>query len=97
MELIELRRDMDRLEHRYASLLAVADRRCLAWADGQSSTGSWVQARTGQTRRDANHGLAAGRALELLPVVDKAWAQGEISTSAACEIAAARRETYGEI
>ena len=43
----------------------------------------WVQYETGQRLRDARLALATGKAVETLPLVAKAWAQGEISANAA--------------
>jgi hypothetical protein len=97
VEIIEVRRQLDRLEHHYATLVTVADRRTLAWADGSPSTAAWVQARTGQARRDVYRVLNAGRLLEDLPILDAAWAAGEISTSLAVEIAAGRRDAHGDV
>lgn len=97
MELFDLRRQLDRLEHRYAALLAVAERRMLAYADGHGSTPAWAQAKTGTARRDANRALKTGLLMDTLPTVDKAWSQGEISTSAAMEIADGRVETHADV
>jgi hypothetical protein len=53
-----------------------------------------VQLQTGQRFRDARVSLATGQACETLPLMAKAWAQGEISTSAAATIALGRREHH---
>ena len=95
-ELFGLCGALDRIEHRVATLSAAADRRALAWADGHGSTPAWIQAKTGTSRRDAKALLSAGLALDSLPLVDKAWAQGEISTSAATTITTGRRAQFSD-
>jgi Domain of unknown function (DUF222) len=88
---IELRRDNDRREAAAARLLLALHRRGIPSGDGASSTPVWVQFQTGQRVRDARASLAAGRACETLPLVAKAWGQGEISANAAGTIAQGRR------
>ena len=100
-EAIAGRRVSDRLESRNAALLAAVHRRGIALGDGAASTASWVQWQTGQCRKDAKQSLDAGLACESLPLTAKAWAQGEISASAAHAICAGRPDgheaAYGEI
>jgi hypothetical protein len=50
-----------------------------------------VQFQTGQRLRDARISLATGKACASLPLVAKAWSQGEISANAAGTIAQGRR------
>src|SRR4051812_8037710 len=87
-EFVEVRGLIDRLEHRAATMLARAHHRGVPAGDGASSTPVWVQWKTGQRAGDAKLSLHAGLALEQLPLTDKAWAQGEISASAARTICA---------
>ena len=93
-ELIELSHESDRLDHRRALLLVAVHRRGLANSDGQSSTPMWAQVHIGQRAREARALLDAGLACESLPLTDKAWAQGEISSSAARTICAGRPEGH---
>jgi hypothetical protein len=88
---IEARREIDRLERYAAGLLVSVSGRGIPSGDGASSTPAWVQLQTGQRFRDARVSLAAGQACETLPLMAKAWAQGEISASAAATIALGRR------
>jgi hypothetical protein len=100
-EAIEGRRVSDRLESRNAAILAAVHRRGIASGDGAASTASWMQWQTGQSRSDAHRTLRTGLACATLPSTAKAWAQGEISTSAAHAICAGRPDgheaAYGEI
>jgi hypothetical protein len=57
----------------------------------------WVQFQTGQRLRDARLALATGKAVETLPLVAKAWAQGEISANAAATICQGRRVGHEDI
>lgn len=93
-ELIELSRESDRIDHRRALLLAAVHRRGLANSDGTSSTPMWVQVHTGQRAGEARALLDAGLACEALPLTAKAWAQGEISSSAARTICAGRPDGH---
>jgi Domain of unknown function (DUF222) len=80
---LALRREIDRQEAVAARLLVGVARRGIPAGDGAASTPAWVQFETGQRFTDAKASLSAGRACEVLPVTAKAWAQGEISASAA--------------
>jgi hypothetical protein len=88
---IEARREIDRLESYAACLLVSAHGRGVPAGEGASSTPAWVQFGTGQRFRDARISLHTGNACETLPLVAKAWAQGEISANAAATIAQGRR------
>ncbi len=96
-EYAQLRREIDRQEHRAAALLVAVHQRGIACAAGASSTPAWVQWQTGQRWRDAKVSLDAGLACDVLPLVDKAWAQGEISASAAAVIGAGRVDAHGDV
>jgi hypothetical protein len=87
---IEARREIDRLERYAAGLLVSAHGRGVPAGEGATSTPVWVQFQTGQRFRDARISLATGKACEKLPLVAKAWAQGEMSASAAATIAQGR-------
>jgi hypothetical protein len=95
-EFVELSRESDRLEHRRARLLAAIHRRGIPFESGASSTPAWVQAHTGQRVGEARSSLEAGLALETLPLTAKAWAQGEISASAARAICEGRPDGHGD-
>ena len=79
---IALRRELDRQDAFAAELLAGLHHRGIAARDGAPSAPAWSQVQTGQRWADAKASLDAGLACESLPLTAKAWAQGEISTSA---------------
>jgi hypothetical protein len=95
--LVALRREVDRQEAFAAELLAAAHHRTIPAGDGSSSTPAWVQSRTGQRYGDAKASLDAGLACESLPLTAKAWAQGEISTSAARTICRGQRPGHEDV
>src|SRR5436305_14590321 len=78
-EFVELRRENDRLAAREAQLLAALHHRMIPLADGAGSPRAWVEWKTGQRRADARASLDAGLACEEMPLLAKAWQQGEIS------------------
>jgi hypothetical protein len=94
---IELRRENDRREAVAARLLVALHGRGIPAGEGATSTPVWVQFHTGQRFRDARISLATGRACESLPLVAKAWAQGEISADAAAAIAQGRRSGHRDV
>jgi hypothetical protein len=63
-------------------LVGVHDR-LVPFGEGASSTPAWAQWRAGQRAGEAKASLEAGLACEQLTLTAKAWAQGEISASAA--------------
>jgi hypothetical protein len=85
-EFIALRRDMDRLEAVAARPLVGVHERLVPFGDGASSTPAWAQWKAGQRINDAKASLDAGLAGAQMPLTAKAWAQGEISSSAARSI-----------
>ena len=101
IELRELSRTIDRLEHRRAVLIAAVHGRQIPDGVGAVSTPAWVQHETGLPIRDARQALASGVAMETLPLTSKAWAQGEISAGAAHTIVRGvpegHEDAYGEI
>jgi hypothetical protein len=80
---VQVRCEIDRLERYAARMLVGVHGRGVRAGEGASSTPVWVQSETGQRLRDARLALATGKACESLPLVAKAWAQGEISANAA--------------
>src|SRR4051794_32537456 len=80
---IEVRREIDQLEALAARLLVNVEGRGIPFGEGASSTSAWSQWRTGQRWKEAKASCDAGALSERLPLTAKAWAQGEISTSAA--------------
>jgi hypothetical protein len=94
---IELRRENDRREAVAARLLVALHGRGIPVGEGATSTPVWVQFQTGQRLRDARISLATGKACEALPLVAKAWAQGEISADAAATIAQGRRTGHADV
>jgi Domain of unknown function (DUF222) len=98
---LALRREIDRLEACAGRLLATLHHRVIPAGDGASSTPVWVQWQTGQRVSEAKAALATAIGCKSLPLAQKAWVQGEISTSAARTIAQGRRagheDVYAEI
>ena len=94
---IEARREIDRLESYAAGMLVGVHRRGVPAGEGATSTPMWVQFQTGQRFRDARISLATGKACETLPLVAKAWAQGEISANAAATIGQGRRAGHEDV
>jgi hypothetical protein len=95
--IIALRREVDRAEAFAARLVAVAHHRTIPAGDGAASTPAWLQWQTGQRVSEAKAVLAAGLACESLPLTAKAWAQGEISSSAARTIVRGRRDGFDDV
>ena len=75
-ELVGLRREMDRLDAKYAELVSSANRRGVGREDGHHSTGAWIRWQTGQTLGQIRSVQAAGEVAELLPATGSAWAAG---------------------
>jgi hypothetical protein len=94
---IRLRGDIDRQEAFAARLLAGVHHRGIPSGDGAASTPAWAQAQTGQRWSDAKASLDAGRVCESLPRTAKAWAQGEISASAARTICRGQRAGHEDV
>jgi Domain of unknown function (DUF222) len=88
---------IDRLEAAAARLLAAAHHRTIPLGEGASSTPAWSQAQTGQRYSDAKATLEAGLGCESLPLTAKAWAQGEISASAARTICRGQRAGHEDV
>jgi hypothetical protein len=93
-ELVEMSREMDRLEHRRAVVLLAIDRRGIPSGVGAVSAAAWAQRQTGISVREARDALDAAAACESLPLTAKAWTQGEISASAARAISRGRPDGH---
>jgi Domain of unknown function (DUF222) len=94
---VELRRMIDRLEAVDARVLASVHQRMIHLGDGSPSAAAWSQAQTGQRLSEARALLQSGLACASLPLVAKAWAQGEISTVSARAICGGRKAGYEDI
>jgi hypothetical protein len=92
--IIALRRDIDRCEAFAARLVVAVAQRGIASGEGAHSTGAWMRYQTGQRNGEANASLSAGMACESMPLLAKAWGQGEISASAARTISRGRRDGH---
>src|SRR5690242_15712659 len=93
-ELVALRREIDRMEARFARLAWAGHQRGIGAADGSPSTQAWLRRHTGMREGDARASVDAGRVCELLPKIGQAWREGEITGGAAKTIAAARVEGH---
>ena len=91
------RRDLDRLEAVAARLLVGVHERLVPFGAGASSTPAWAQWKAGQRFQDVKASLDAGFACEQLPLTAKAWAQGEISSSAARSITHGMRDGHEDL
>ncbi len=94
---IDVRRGIDRAEAFAARLLVAIAGRGIPAGDGASSAPAWAQLQTGQRFRDARISLKAGDACDTMPLMAKAWTQGEISVSAATTIAIGRRAGHEDV
>jgi hypothetical protein len=88
---IALRREIDQREAFAARLVVAVQQRGIATGEGAHSTAAWMRYETGQRIGEANASLTAGTVCETMPLLAKAWAQGEISASAARTISRGRR------
>jgi len=89
-ELVVVRRQIDRLEARFAELAWAAHRRGIGSADGCASTAAWLRWRAGMREGDARGAIEAGEICQLLPDTGAAWVAGEISSGAARTIVGTR-------
>ncbi len=90
MDLITLRRQLDRMEAVYTRLARAAECRGIGLEDGARSTAAWIAWKTGRTSSAVHHTLKVGEVCELLPRTAALWAAGEITTPAVEAITAAR-------
>lgn len=78
-ELVELRREIDQLELRFARVLARFERSREWVSDGAPSFTAWVRTRCAMTGGAAAQRVAVARTLSALPEVDAALEAGEVS------------------
>ena len=93
----DVRREIDRLESVAAGLLASIEGRRIPYGDGATSAPAWAQWQAGRRWQDAKASLDAGRVRERLPATHRAWADGEISASAARTICRGIREGHEDV
>ena len=93
----ELGDRLDQIEHagrvieaERGRALAEIERRRVFAADGHLSAAAWLAHRQGVSRRSAEAAVRRARALESMPSVAQAFAEGEVSTSAVDVLAFAR-------
>jgi hypothetical protein len=90
VDLVSLRRSMDRLDGVFARWVVTAQGRGIGLADGHGSMPAWLGWKTGIRRASVNQAIRVGEAAELLAETGAAWRNGEISTGAMETIASAR-------
>ena len=89
-ELIGLRREIDRLEARFAQLAWAGHERGIGGVDGSPSTQAWLRRHTGIRTGEARTAIEAGEVAELLASIGAGWRDGAITATAVRTIAAAR-------
>lgn len=90
LDLVRLRRQIDRLEAAFADRALAANRRGIGLADGHRSTPAWLAWKAGMHRGTVSRSLRHAEVCELLPATGRAWREGEITAAAVELIAAAR-------
>ena len=96
--LLAVRAEMDRLEAVFAGLAHAGHVRGVGSVDGAASTAAWLRHRAGMREGDAKAAIQCGAVCELLPAIDRAWRDGEISTGAVRVIAEGRVKGFdGEL
>jgi hypothetical protein len=88
----ELERATRIIEAERARRLCELDRRRVFAADGHLSTAAWLAHRQGLSRRAAEGAVRRAQALEEMSEVARAFAEGEVSTSAVDELARASEQ-----
>ncbi len=87
-ELVEIRRQIDALEYRFAKVLARFEK-SREWAgDGAASATAWLRWKCRLPANAATQRVGLARTLEALPEVDQVFAEGEIGFSHASSISA---------
>jgi hypothetical protein len=89
-ELVALRREIDRMEARFARLAWAGHRRGIGAVDGAPSTQAWLRRHTGMREGDARAAIETGEVSELLPSIGDAWRHGSVTTGAVRTITGAR-------
>jgi hypothetical protein len=90
LDLVRLRRQIDRLEAAFSDRTLAANRRGVGLADGHRSTPAWLAWKAGMHRGAVNRSLRHAEVCELLPETGRAWRDGEITAAAVELIANAR-------
>ena len=90
VDLIRLRRQMDRLDAAFAQRAQDANRNGVGVEDGHVSTPAWVAWKTGMHRSAVSKVLRTADVCELLPDTGLAWREGRVSTTAIEVITSAR-------
>ena len=94
--IVELHRQLDRLDAFLVATIAVFDK-AQAWqADGAQSAAAWLSTRCRLPRGMARSRVRLGRDLRALPVCETAWMGGEIGHAHVAAIAAVRRPETDE-
>ena len=93
-ELVALRREIDRMEARFARLAWAGHQRGIGAVDGSPSTQAWLRRHTGMREGDARAAIENGSVSELLPSIGVAWRDGSVTTGAVRTIAGARVEGH---
>src|SRR4051812_34815067 len=93
-ELVALRREIDRMEARFARLAWAGHRRGIGNVDGSPSTQAWLRRHTGMRDGDARAAIETGSVSELLPMIGAAWRDGGITIGAVRTISGARVEGH---
>ena len=89
VDVVRLRRSIERLEHSWLLAVRAAERRGDWQAEGFVNTASWLRERCRLTHGSAAASVSLARALERLPRVSAAFASGAISRTHAQVIARA--------
>jgi hypothetical protein len=89
-DVVEIKTAIRALEAESARRIAELERRRSFERDGHLSITSWVEARFGETWSQAARDVRLARGLDALPDVRDALAEGEVATSAALTLVAAR-------
>lgn len=87
-ELVEIRRQIDALEYRFAKILARFEKSHECGADGAVSPTAWLRWKCRLPANAAAQRLGLARTLEALPEVDQAFGEGEIGFAHAASISA---------
>ena len=96
VDVLRLRRQMDRLEAAFAERTSAANRRAVGLVDGHQSTPAWVAWKTGMPRGAVARVLRTADVCELLPATNAAWRSGEITSTAVDMIVSARVQNFDE-
>ncbi|MGZ6888248.1 MAG: DUF222 domain-containing protein [Acidimicrobiia bacterium] len=96
VELIRLRRQIDRLEAVFAARVQDAHRNGVGLEDGHQSTPAWIAWQTGMPRPAVGKVLRHAELVELLPETGDAWRAGTITSTAVELIGRARVTGHDE-